>query len=353
MTKLTVVMAALCLALPCAFGAPDSTGALVAACKAPAQKLDEAGFVRIGGIEQWITIKGDNCANPVILMLHGGPGNTNSPFADAAYGSWYQHYTVVQWDQRGAGMTYGKSKPGPGDMLTIEQMRDDGIAVTNYLRAHLGASKVILMGGSWSSILGVHMAKARPELFHAYIGSAHMVNFRINQAATYNQTLALARAAGDAETVGKLTALGEPPWTNPRHFGVLRRAVRKYEAMTSVPAPREWSVPTALYATPQAQADYDAGEDYSFIQAVGLKGDGMFSKVDLPALGLDFGLPVFFVEGEQDLLTTPALARAYFDSIKAPLKEFVLVPKAGHDPNPPYLEAQWKVLNERVRPLVK
>jgi len=75
------------------------------------QPVHEEGFVAIGGIEQWVTVKGDNCANPIILFISGGPGNPLSPYSDAVYGAWSKDFTLVQWDQRGAGMTYGRSPP--------------------------------------------------------------------------------------------------------------------------------------------------------------------------------------------------------------------------------------------------
>ncbi len=322
------------------------------ACANPAQRIDEESFVPIGGIAQWVTIKGSSCANPVILIVHGGPGNPNTPFANALYGAWEKDFTIVQWDQRGAGMTFGKNKPAEDDKLTLELMRDDGLAVASYVQAHLGKRKLILMGGSWSSILGVYMVKAQPDLFYAYIGSSHMVGYIQNQSTTYASLMALARTAGDTDSVDKLEALGAPPWTNPRNFGIMRRVDRKYEALRTDPAPKAWWDLTPAYTTPKAQADYEGGEDYSFLQFVGLKGDGMFAQVDLPKLGPRFELPFFMIQGAEDLLTLPAISRRYFDSISAPQKEFVLVPRAGHDPNVPLLNAQFKVLKERVLPLV-
>ncbi|MGF6114633.1 pimeloyl-ACP methyl ester carboxylesterase [Janthinobacterium lividum] len=319
-------------------------------CASPAQSVREQGYVPINGIEQWITITGAACGNPVILFIHGGPGNALSPYADAIYAGWERHYTLVQWDQRGAGMTYAKQRPTEDVRLTVEQMRDDGIAVARYIEQHLGQRKVILMGSSWGSILGVHMVKAQPDLFHAYIGTAQVVNARANETGMYREVLALAQAAGDTATVDKLAALGAPPWTDPRNFGILRRFDRKYEGLATDAPPKHWWQPAPFYATPQALADAEGADDYSYIQFIGLRGDGMFAKVDLPALGTRFDLPVFFIMGEADLLTSPAIARTYFDSIMAPAKGFTVVKRAGHDPNQAVHDAQWTVLRDKVAP---
>ena len=322
-----------------------------AACTAPTQPLNEEGYVRIGGIEQWVTVKGRSCANPVVLVVHGGPGNPMSPYAARLYGPWEQHYTLVQWDQRGAGRTYAKSPPAEGETLSVERLAADGNEVAAYVAGRLGKRKLILMGGSWGSIVGVHMVKARPELYAAYMGTAQVVNGTADQASSYAAVMARARTLGDQDVIGKLEALGAPPWTNPRNFGILRRAIRKYEAQRTEPAPKEWWQPEAQYATPQALADYEAGEDYSFLQFVGMKGDGMASRVNLPALGTAFTVPVFLVQGEEDLLTTPAGTRRYYDSISAPQKDYISLPRVGHDPNQPMVDAQFKLLQERMRGL--
>lgn len=209
------------------------------------------------------------------------------------------------------------------------------------------------MGGSWGSILGVHMAKARPDLFHAYVGISQIVSARENHAASYAQVIALARAAQDQVAVSALEALGPPPWVNPRNPGTLRRVTRAYEAKTTTPAPGSWWARSSGYDTPQAREDYAEGEDYSYLQFVGLKGDGMFSTVDLPMLGTAFEIPVFFIQGSEDLVTVPGVSKRYFDSITAPEKEFVLVPRAGHDPNPAMIDAEYRIMKERVRKLAK
>jgi pimeloyl-ACP methyl ester carboxylesterase len=153
-------------------------------------------------------------------------------------------------------------------------------------------------------------------------------------------------------TLDKLAALGPPPWRDPRNFGILRRFDRKYEGLATDAPPKHWWQPAPFYATPQALADAEAADDYSYIQFIGMRGDGMFSGVNLPALGTRFDLPVFFIMGEADLLTSPAIARTYFDSITAPVKSFTLVKRAGHDPNQAVLDAQWTVLRDKVAPLM-
>ena len=340
------------LAVPGARAANDA-GIAPACATAKRGSLDEKGFVLIGGIEQWVTVKGDSCANPIILFISGGPGNPLSPYSDAIYGAWSKDFTLVQWDQRGAGMTYGRNPPAADAVLTLTQMRDDGNELATYLAHRYGKQKVILWGSSWGSILGVYMAESRPELFHAYLGTSQLVSYRENEAVSYAGLLALTRAADDKASIAVLEGVGAPPWTNPRSFGKVRRVVRKYESKVTTPPPAHWWTPAAEYATPKAQADYEAGEDYSFINFVGMHGDGMYSQVDLPRLTTHFAIPMFFVEGAHDLLATPDVAKRYYDSLKAPQKAMVVLEHAGHDPNQDVVDAEYKMLMERILPLTK
>ena len=72
-----------------------------------------------------------------------------------------------------------------------------------------------------------------------------------------------------------------------------------------------------------------------------------------PKLGTDFAIPMFFIEGEHDLLATPDVAQRYYDSLKAPAKGIVILPHAGHDPNQDVVDAEYRVIKQRVLPLIR
>src|SRR5690242_9994177 len=67
--------------------------------------IDESGYVRIGGIGQWISVRGEDRDNPVIVELHGGPGASNHIFIPRTR-EWERHFTIVRWDMRGSGLTF-------------------------------------------------------------------------------------------------------------------------------------------------------------------------------------------------------------------------------------------------------
>lgn len=346
LTKLTCVVMSMLGGAACASSIFDSPWAH--AVTAEALPIEEKGFVTIGNIPQWVTIDGADRRNPVVLFLHGGPGNPLSPYSRSLYGTWSKKFTIVQWDQRGAGRTFGRNPQSVDERLTLDLMVRDGVEVAEYLKRRLAADKILLVGGSWGSALGVHMAKVRPDLFHLYVGVGQLVGQQENQTATMRRLRTLAAAAVDQPTLDVIAALGPPPWSNPRNFGIMRRMTRRYEKKVVDPAPASWWIRDPAYATPAHEAEYEGGEDYSYMQFVGAHGNGLLAAVNLRRLGPRFDVPIYLVQGVEDLVTTPDVARSWYDVIEAPRKRYVLVQRAGHDPNASTLAAVHAILSQHA-----
>jgi pimeloyl-ACP methyl ester carboxylesterase len=316
--------------------------------RAASSHIEEGRYVRIGGIEQWISIKGADRANPVLLVLHGGPGNAWSPYAASMFAGWDRDFTVVQWDQRGAGRTFGKSGPSIADTMTIERMVQDGIEVALFLKTHLGKDRIMLTGGSWGSMLGLQMVQARPDLFDTMVGFAPVVNLQASIAAGYARVLHMARSAGDQTAIDALTSLGAPPWQTIRKWPLFRTWLRTYQSriVTAPLAPRAIS---SEYASAQEEAMNEAADDFSFIHFWEMTLSGPLMQVDLASRSLDYGVPVHLVAGAEDLTAPPELAKLYFDGIRAPRKQFHLVPGTGHEPSVPQLALVHKILLDEAK----
>src|SRR5262245_29375127 len=119
--------------------------------------IDQSAFVPIGGIEQWISIRGDARANPVLLVVHAGPGEAQGPQAEI-YKPWEKAFTVVQWDQRGAGHTFGRYGTKTPD-VTLERISRDGVELAEYLCRVLDKKNIIVLGHSWGSIVATRMVQ--------------------------------------------------------------------------------------------------------------------------------------------------------------------------------------------------
>jgi pimeloyl-ACP methyl ester carboxylesterase len=151
--------------------------------------IDEGQYVQVGGIQQWITIRGEDRNNPVLLFLHGGPGDATNPWGYAGFRLWLRHFTVVQWDQRGAGRTLGNNRAAPLHDMTVARMTKDGVELADILRKQLRKDKIVLVGHSWGSILGVLMVKARPDLFYAFVGTGQVADPATSYAVSHRELL--------------------------------------------------------------------------------------------------------------------------------------------------------------------
>lgn len=328
------------------------------ACTAQNIAVNEEKFVPVGGMEQWVTPKGEDASKPVILFLHGGPGSTMSQYDETIYGHWKMDFILINWDQRGAGRTFGRNAPAIDsegywieNPLTVGQMVNDGIELTEYLIKHLGKRKIILIGTSWGSILGTKMALKRPDLFYAYIGHAQFVSFSENLKVAYQKVYKMAKSAGDDEEVGKLESFGNPPYNNARNSGQFLRIVKKYERENSTPAPDSWWKLAPPYNNEKDGKDRYEGDDYSFIHFVGHEKLGiksMVADIDFTKTGLQFEIPVYLIQGREDILTSMEVNKPYSDLIQAPKKQYFLLPGAGHGYNEAVVEKQYEILKNYV-----
>ena len=317
----------------------------------PGTMINEEQFVRINGIEQWVTIHGES-TKPVIFFLHGGPGSTLSPYSANLYKSWEKDFIIVQWDQRGAGKTFGRTAPDEltpaylkGNLLTVEQMVSDGIAVAEYLLKRLDKKKLILFGASWGSVLGVKMATQKPDLFSAYIGHSQVTD-PADDLELYVKVYQLAEANKDTESVQLLRTIGLPPYSEARNAGKLFRIVKKYEQRHSAPAPESWFVVSPAYNNEKDNQNRSDGDDFSFVNYVGdkkLEVRSMRSIINIPRDNATFRIPVYLIQGKEDLLTPPEATKRYFDHINAPTKKYYLLPGTAHGFNQAVLDAQFEI----------
>src|SRR5579872_4597152 len=171
---------------------------------------------RIGGIDQWIQVRGQNVNNPILLFLHGGPGIAFIPLAGAFQGPWEKSFTVVQWDQRGAGKTYARNdKEIQRRTMNVAQMEQDRVDVVNYLRSRFKRDKIIVLGHSWGSVLGLWLAHEHPELISAYVGTGQVVSMPQNETVAYNDALQEARTRHNEQAIKDLESIAPYPPPNP------------------------------------------------------------------------------------------------------------------------------------------
>jgi len=308
--------------------------------------VDEERFIEIGGIEQWVTIRGQDRDNPVLLFLHGGPGDVTNPWTFALFAPWEKAFTVVQWDQRGAGRTLEKTGPAVAPTMTLERMVQDGVELAEYLRKRLGKDKIILVGHSFGSILGVLMVRARPGLFYAYVGTGQVGDNKRNYSVAYDALLKKARNTGNAQALRDLRRVGPPPYPSGEGYGIQRRWANAFEGADQF---LFGTIGLALVAPGNSVQDMNdsvAGQQLSAERLV-----SQTKSLGPKELGLDFAVPMFVFQGVEDFTTPRELARLYLASIHAPRKGFVEIKGGGHFAVFMKSDVFLNELVRRVRPL--
>lgn len=313
--------------------------------------IDQGQFVEINGIEQWIAIRGRDRRNPALFVIPG-PGGALSPFAPA-YESWEADFTLIFWDQPGAGATHAKNDMQEGP-LSFDRLTRDAIAAIEYVRNRLCIEKVVVMGISGGTIPGLMIARARPDLVSAYVGTGQVVDWARQEALAYDLLLDRARRAGNTKAVSDLERLGPPPW--PDVASVATKA--KY---ANAPTVRE-QVAFAAFA-PYFAADFSPPADAAYVPHGLPRFDPMaqatvvfaalkpeFESFDARALGLSFEVPMIFLQGTEDVHTVTSEVEAYAAEIAVPHKAYVAIPAAGHLASF-LVEEMLGLLRTHVRPL--
>jgi pimeloyl-ACP methyl ester carboxylesterase len=312
--------------------------------------VDESFFVGIRGTHQWVTIRGRNRSNPVVMMIHGGPGVSNGAFATDLL-PYETGFTVVQWDQPGAARSFVRAGRKIDPALTIAGVTQDGIGVAEFLRTYLHTNKIILLGWSWGSVIGVEMVRKRPDLFAAYVGTGQIVNEQAGEAISYTRVLAKAHAQGDQRAIKELEA-GPPPYTKQADLGTQR----KWSSIYAGDSPPIVEITRFALLAPR----YSLGDAWGYVSGViasqnhfvGLNMEGEFMKVDLMSGNTVFALPMFVIQGTEDAWTPADLSREFVVKLTAPKKAFIPIEGAGHLALVRNASAFLKAMNSRVRPIV-
>ncbi|MFZ3498343.1 alpha/beta fold hydrolase [Streptomyces sp. 5.8] len=313
-----------------------------------AHGIDEQGFVRIGGIDQWISVRGEDRSHPVLLEIHGGPGAANSIYTVRTR-SWERHFTIVRWDMRGAGKTFGRGGPQGQGEATFERLYEDALEVTRYARDLLGAERVVLLANSYGSVFGLRLARNHPELYSAYVGTDQNIHTGGRDTSAHDALRERLRAAGKAKLLAQVEAIGADPraWT-PQQQAAYAKISAQSDPLTL--ATLKKVVLGSMWLSPlhslRDLRDYFRGQAFSERITGGTAG------LDDRADGTRFEIPFFVFQGEHDVLTPTAAAKAFFDEVEAPVKQFALIEDCSHFASFARPDRFLELLQTHVRPVV-
>jgi len=283
--------------------------------------------LEIDNSKQYLLIRGHSQDNPVLLFLHGGPGQSEIGYIREYQAELEKHYIVVRWDQRGAGLS--RDKNIPAESYSSDVFLKDTQFVTDYLLKRFNKSKILLSGHSWGSVLGLLSVSNFPEKYSGYIGIGQMVNHEEGEKLSWNYVCERAGESGNTEALKELESVGpdfyrtfeglmtQRKWLG--YFGGVFKNGNGSELARSLLKNSEYPFPYKLSYQKSAlhSAKMMMEELYDF---------NFFSDVK------EVKVPVWFISGEDDYATPLALVELYYKELKAPSKKLIIFENSAHMP---------------------
>jgi proline iminopeptidase len=311
--------------------------------------------VKIGGIDQWVSVRGKDRRNPVLLHIHGGPGYVSIPMSWWFSRDWAEYFTVVQWDQRAAGKTHLLADPAAiAPTLTFERMIADAEEMAVWSREQLGHEKIFVTGHSWGSFLGLELAKRHPGWLHAYIGVGQATDMPESERRGWTFAMDAAKAAGNAEAIRALNSVA--PYSPPGRLIPLQ----------DIYTQRRW---VEFYGGTMAYRHGNKAEgnladlspDYTDAEVGRIWDGNRFAERYLLArfLGLNLATaqklecPLLIFAGRHDFNVNSQLAADWFAKVEAPSKHFVWFEHSAHLPMTEEPGKYLLALMTYARPLAK
>lgn len=291
--------------------------------------VDSLEKLKIGGVEQTILIKGESSQNPILLLLHGGPGFPEMPFFRTHNSILEKYFTVVNWDQRGAGLSYSPNIPK--ESMNVDQFVTDAHELISALKTRFKKDKVFLLGHSWGSLLGVKLIQKYPQDFMAYVGVGQLVNGMDNERVALDFTLEKAIRDKNEKAINVLKTLKKRyPQKNQqavKDLGVLREWLAYYGGV--IYGEKNYS---NLFKSVTAKENelyndvpYAAAEEFSLNNLW-----GEIIEIDFIKTAPKLDVPVYFFTGRHDYNTSFELTNKYYKVLKAPHKEIIWFENSAH-----------------------
>ena len=285
--------------------------------------------VDLNNRREWISIRGQDKENPVLLFLAGGPGGSQMAAVRHELSELEKHFVVVVWDQPGSGKSFSVGN----EKLTVDTYIKDGLALTEYLRKQFDQDKIYLVGESWGSALGVFLASESPNYYHAVIGTGQMVDFLETENLDYDKAFEIAEEKGDTDKIKTLKENGRPPyfgsdvtWKSAEYLNYLS------SYMSSNP-----EIQNGGYHTFRDifSSEYSIIDKINYLRGIVTTFNHVYPQLYDMDLRRDYSsinVPVYFFLGRHDINAPTSLAEDYLNILEAPHKEIVWYEYSGHSP---------------------
>ena len=288
--------------------------------------IAEISYHRLGGLDQWVMLRGENIANPPLILLHGGPGFTEMRLFRHFNAPLEKRFTVVNWDQRGTGKSFDRKIPKSS--MTVEQFIADLDELVDTVRKRLGQRKVTIFGHSWGSALGVLYAARFPDKVAAYVGSGQIGDWPAGELSSYAFVLAELDRRNNRKALKELRAIGAPPHTAEKLW-VQRTWLDRVAGHPGGMSMWEFGrivlggPESSIFDLPNIQRGFRFSLDAMWTEVSGLN-----LHQAVPSLQM----PVFFFLGRRDHQVPADTSAAYFNVLTAPSKRLIWFEESGHEP---------------------
>jgi pimeloyl-ACP methyl ester carboxylesterase len=286
--------------------------------------------ISIGGEKQSLQIRGTNIENPVILFLHGGPGFPQISFARKYQRKLEEEFVVVNWDQRGSGKSYTFFMDKKG--MTKEQLLKDAEEVIDYLCKTYNKEKIIVVGHSWGSELGMNLVKNNSTKISAYIGVGQVIDQKEGQRISYEYALELANQYKDKSGIKTLEEIGPPPYKDVIEATLAKeKIIKKYSPQGVEPNVTKDAVMGCMFSP-----EYNGIDSIRFMLGNKMSAEtlwGTNKEFNLMTDVKKVNIPVYFCVGRYDYTTPSTLVEKYYEKLEAPYKELVWFENSAHFPH--------------------
>lgn len=286
--------------------------------------------IQLGGVDQWLQIRGQDSSKPILLFLHGGPGFPQMPFSHLN-AELEKHFVVVQWDQRGAGRSYSRSIPN--ESMRIAQFVSDTHDLAQILLRRFNQPKCYLVAHSWGSLFGALTAAHYPELFYAYVSLGQVAGLPETQQVRYQFALDSAHKENNQKAIAELNRIGRPPHEDLSKCRIMEKWVDHYARAQHQSVPPSTMAWLAFESPAYSWIDLlkiPLGVRYSFERLW----REIFYKINLFEQAARIEVPVYFLLGRYDEVVTGKVAEQYFNALEAPRgKQLIWFENSGHWPH--------------------
>ena len=302
--------------------------------------IAEERRIIIGGVEQYVLLRGKNRKAPLLVFVHGGPGAVETPFLRKHNAALEDDFVVVYSEQRGAVHSYD-SEADPAD-ITIDRLTKDLGELIDVLLVEFEQEKVLLVAHSWGTVLALEHAAAKPETVAAYIAISQTTSQAESDAEGYKWALSRAKESNDVEAIKRLADIGLPPYTIEQ-FITQRRSVNQFGG-SSMDNDSDFDLAYSIISSDE----YSWRDLPSFVKGIASSGAALWPEqkhYDARERHPSIDVPIVMVMGRHDRVISPKLGAQYFETLKAPAKELIWFENSAH--GPPFEEPEK--FNEVVR----